>query len=210
MLEERSTRALIVGTSTETEILNDKSLVMRLIPKFTIMCINTAFHYFPALDFLFFNGRFTSLGDEDFQPRSIGTIFSPVDMVKVKHYRIFRFHTRQGDFASKISTDITAPLPHGPTTLLDIVFPACAHLGFKEIYILGAEYRKDIEYKRFPEDAAIVNRAQPTMNRQAEMELAHLRLQEWNAYFEATGISCFALSKNSQTPFKKIELESLC
>jgi len=210
MLNMRSSRALIVGTSTESEILNDEALVRKLIPRFTIMCINSAFHYFPALDFLFFNGRFTALGDEHFHPRTIGTIFSPVDMLMVKNYKIFRFHTRQGDFASKISTNISAPLPHGPTTLLDIVFPACAHLGFKEIYILGAEYRQDIEYKRFSGDDAIVNRSQPTMNRQAEMELAHIRLNEWHQYFESAGISCFALSKNSQTPFKKIELESLC
>jgi len=174
------------------------------------MCINSAFHFFPALDFLFYNGRFAALGDEDYHQRSIGTIFSPVDLPKVKGYNVFRFHTRQRDFASKISTNILEPLPHGPTTMLDIVFPTCAYMGFKEIYILGAEYRRDIEYKRFHGDAAISDRKDPTMDRQQEMELAHSRLREWDQYFTEAGISCFALSKNSQTPFRKIELESLC
>jgi hypothetical protein len=209
MSEKRSKRALIVGTSPESEILRDEALVRNLLQGFSIMCINSAFQFFPALDFLFFNGRFTSLGDANFHPRTIGTIFSPVDMFRVKSYPVFRFHTMPGTFTSKISTDIFAPLPHGPTTLLDIVFPACAYMGFKEIYILGAEYRRDVEYKRFEGDSAVVNRSQPTMNRQLEMELAHLRLQQWHAYFRAAGISCFALSENSQTPFPKVALSSL-
>jgi hypothetical protein len=209
MSEQRSKRALIVGTSPEAEILRDEALVKNLLPRFTILCINTAYQFFPALDFLFFNGRFTSLSDAHFYPRVIGTIFSPLEMPRVRDYQIFPFQIRGGDFAAKISTDILSPLPHGPTTLLDIVFPACAYLGFKELYILGAEYRRDVEYKRFEGDSAVVNRAKPSMNRQLEMELAHIRLQEWKEIFDASGISCFALSPLSQTPFPKVDLNSI-
>jgi len=210
MPNQRSSRVLVVGTSPEAEVLKDEALVRRLMQNFTIMCINSSFHFFPVLDFLFFNGRFTSLSDESFNSRTIGLILSPVDMPRIKQYKIFRFHTRQGDFASPISTNITEPLPHGPTTLLDIVFPACGYMGFKEIYILGAEYRRDVEYKRFSGDELIVNRTEPTMPRRLEMELAHIRLQQWQRYFEGAGVSCCAISKNSETPFKKVGLESLC
>jgi hypothetical protein len=210
MSDARSTRALIIGTSPEAEVLRDSALALRLMKNFTIMCINTAYDFFPILDFLFFNGRFTQLSDESFHPRTIGLIFSPVDMPKIRNYKIFRFHTRQRDFESKISVDISKPLPHGPTTLLDIVFPACGFMEFKEIYILGAEYRRNVEYKRFSGDEAIVNRAEPTMPRDLEMALAHKRLLQWDCYFKETGVSCFALSRHSETPFQKVDIESIC
>ena len=209
MSQRRSKRALIIGTSPESEILRDEALVKDLLQRFSILCINTAYQFFPALDFLFLNGRFTSLGDTHFSPRVIGSIFSPLPMSRVRDYKIFPFQIRGGDFAAKISTDILQPLPHGPTTLLDIVFPACVYIGFKELYILGAEYRRDVEYKRFEGDSAVVNRSKPSMDRELEMALAHIRLQEWKEFFDDSGVSCFGLSPLSQAPFPKVDLSSL-
>lgn len=199
---------LILGTSPEIEILKDKNLVDKLENIYSIFCVNTSYYYFNNIHSLFLSGRFKNFSDNDFKDKNIKNIYTPVSMQNIKNIKVKVFSI--GGDGSTISTDIDKPLPHGPTTLLDIVFPVCGFYKIKNIYILGAEYQKDhTKYKRFYKDSSLLDRGKPAMNREKELQLAHKKLLLWHKYFKDNNINCFALSEKSETPFTKIKLKDI-
>lgn len=198
----------ICGTSPEIEVLQDTSIVENLENKYLIYCMNTSYYYFNRVDSLFLSGRFKNFSDDRFLNKNIKTIYTPLPMNNIKKIKVKKFSL--GGDKNTISTDINKPLPHGPTTLLDIVFPVCGYEKVKNIFILGAEYQKDpLKYQRFSEDSGILDRSTPSMNKEKELYLAHKKLLLWHKYFKDNKINCFALSSKSETPFKQINLKDI-
>ena len=203
---------LICGTSKEIEILKDLDLVKRIEDKFFVFCINTSYSYFNKISCLFLNGRFTHLTDESFVGKEVDQIF-----INSRYHNFSSIKTNvydikfiQGKYQSEIDININNILPHGPTTLLDIVFPFCCFNNVKNIFILGAEYPKDeIKYERHADDKKIIDRIGGILDRHTEMEMAHKKLNLWNEYFKNNKINCYALSENSETPFQKTTLSNI-
>lgn len=196
---------LICGTSPAIEIFEDQNLVNIVQEKFSIFCANTSYYYFDNIDGLFVNGKFTSLSDEQLSAKKIGTIFSSVPMNQIKNIHK-KMYIIDWEWSLDISIDIDKPLVHGPTTMLDIVFPCCGYYGVKNIYIIGAEYAN---FKRFSKDSSILPRSEhnwPIGSKEKELNLAHQKLKVWHEYFKSNNIKCFALSEDSETPFDKIKL----
>jgi len=200
---------LICGTSKEIERLKDVDLVKRIEDKFFVFCINTSFLYFNKISCLFLSPRFTHLTDEIFVGKEIDEIFigfRPHNINSIKT-NVYDLKFLSGKYQSEIDININNILPHGPTTMLDIVFPFCGFNKVKNIFILGAEYPKnEIQYERHSDDKKIVDRIGGILDRHTEMEMAHKKLILWNEYFKHNNINCYALSENSETPFEKINL----
>jgi len=205
----KDSSVFIFGTSPEIEILKDGLLVKKIEDNFKVLCINSSFHYFKKIDCLFLNGRFQNFGDSDFSNKLIDEIYIGRNSF-IKNYKIINFCLKRSSnfFLDEIKTDLNGCLPHGPTTLLDIVFPFCVYNEVKNIYILGAEYNQNLDL-RHKDDSIYINRNQPRMDKELELQFAKKKLVTWKNYFETNNINCFALSYNSQTPFEKKSLESV-
>lgn len=202
---------LVVGTSREIEIFNDRRLAERVEEKLHILCINTAFHYFNRISCLFLNGRFTEFDLGVTKGKVIDEIYAPIGCisydVKVQNFSVVASLDR---YSPEISTDLNKPLPHGPTTMLDIVFPFCAFHKVGSIHIIGAEYNtENPRQQRHIRDAAYLDRSTPSMDRELENAFALRKLDAWHDYFHRNNMECFALSPHSKTPFRKKHLSDL-
>jgi hypothetical protein len=202
---------LIVGTSREIEVFEDKRLVETLEKKIPILCINTSFHYFNHISCLFLNSRFRNMEIDGMADKRIDEIYTPFAWAshdrKVHHFRV---NVNTERYSPEISCDLNKILPHGPTMLLDIVFPYCVFHKVRTIYILGAEYDfKDDVYKRHTHDSRYINRPIPTMDRSMEHRFAMQKLHVWKEFFSKNQIDCYALSQHSKTPFQKRSLWEL-
>lgn len=201
----------ICGTSDEIEILKDSNIVKKIEDSFYVLCINTSFHFFNSISSLFLNGRFKNFTDTDFKNKKIDQIYVSFFMDSKKYeIKNFRIKTDAQNYCSEIKTNLNEILPHGPTTMLDVVFPFCAFNKVKNIYILGAEYSQNLDnYNRHSNDNYYIDRSILTMDKKLELEYAHKKLNVWNDYFNNNGINCFALSERSETPFLKKNLFDL-
>ena len=123
---------------------------------------------------------------------------------------MFRVKVSRQDFISEIKIDPNEVLPHGPTTLLDIVFPVCVFNKVKNIYLFGLEYNQDSErYFRHKVDSNYIDRSNPLMDKNIELEFARKKLIIWKDFFEKRNINCIDLSSKSETPFQKMKLEDV-
>lgn len=202
---------LIIGTGKEIEIFEDSSIVKKLEQNFIIYCINSSYYYFNKIDSLFLNCEFKNFSDKDLLPRQIKKIYCQCFMKNITEIPVKKYNIEPATYFklnNNISVNIDDNLPHGPTTLLDIVFPVCGYLGHKNIYLFGLNYPKREEnYIRFNKDSDIIKRNATTQN---ELNLAHKKIKLWHKYFKKNNVNCFDLSKKSETPFiKKDFLEVL-
>jgi hypothetical protein len=202
----KNSSVFICGTSPEIEILNDKELVKKIENNYKVLCINSSFHYFDRIDCVFFNSRFKILKDSDFSNKIIDEIYIP-QQIFIKNYKIVNFcvNSIKNVYFDEIKTKLDGCLPHGPTTLLDIVFPFCVYNEVKNIFILGAEYNQNLDV-RHSQDSTYVERKTYGMDRNLEINFAKKKLLIWKNYFEKNNINCYALSDKSETPFEKINL----
>lgn len=198
----------VCGTSPEIEVLSDRSISESISSKYKVLCINTSFHYFDSISSLFLNGRFSHVSDHTFLGKRIDRVYTSFDCdIKAYPLRYYRVAVSVERFCPEIHFDLNKVLPHGPTTLLDVVFPFCVFNKVSNIYILGAEYMRNRDSaRRHSKDNFYVDRSVPSMDAAKEMEYAHRKLQLWKACFDSMGINCFALSERSETPFQKIGL----
>jgi hypothetical protein len=207
----KNSSVFICGTSPEIEILNNKDLVKKIEDNFFVLCINTSYHYFNNISCIFFNGRYRELDELNFSNKKIDEIYIPSPN-KIKEYKTQNYciETNTEKYVDSIETDLNKCLPHGPTTLLDIVFPFCAFHEVKNIYLLGAEYiKKSDEYKRHKYDNMYLDRFNFMMDRNLELDFSHKKLNLWKQYFDKNNINCFALSEKSETPFEKLNINNL-
>jgi hypothetical protein len=207
----RGSTVFICGTSPEVEVLNDRHITESISKRYKVLCINSAFHYFDTIYALFLNGRFRHVTDSTFTARRIGQIFTPFDCdIRDHPLRHYLVDVDPERFHPEIHFDLNKVLPHGPTTLLDVVFPFCVFNKVSKIFILGAEYmRMPDGVRRHSMDGLYVDRSKPSMDTGLEMEFAHWKLQIWKACFESFGIECFALCDRSETPFEKMDLRDI-
>lgn len=199
----------ICGTSPEIEIFNDTTLVNTIENKYPILAINTAYVYFNHVSTLFLSGRFKHLTDDDFIGKKVDEIFTTENRHNFRSIKtnVYSLVVDKENFCDKIETDINRKLPHGPTALLDIVFPFCAFNEVSNIYILGCEYQKDPNiYTRHSLDSKILDRSIPAMDKQKELDWSHRKLEIWNDFFKQRGVNCYALSEKSETPFIKLSI----
>jgi hypothetical protein len=205
----KGSSVFICGTSQEIEILKDSELAKKIEDKFFVFCINSSYLYFNNISRLFLSARFIHLTDNNFKGRKIDEIFigSPSHLFRSIKTNVYSLLMKPNEYQPKIDVNINNILPHGPTTMLDIVFPFCCFNGVKNIYILGAEYPKDeMQYQRHIKDKQVLDRSATMIDRSLEMKMAHDKLNLWDKYFRDNEINCFALSANSETPFEKINL----
>ena len=200
---------IVVGTSPEIEVFEDRSLVDRVQRRFRVLCINTSFHYFDNITCLFVNGRFRNLDSETLSGKTVQEIYVPFPWKSPTHtVRHYRLATSTRVYKPEISTDLNGVLPHGPTTLLDIVFPFCVFHRVRSIHLIGTEYNA-VAPGRHRHDGTYVDRSIPSMNSLWERAFALRKLHAWKDFLAASRIECFALSPNSKTPFRKRALEDL-
>lgn len=201
----------ICGTSPEVEVLNDRLITESVSKRYKVLCINTAFHFFDTISALFLNGRFRHVDDRAFKGKNIGQVFTPFDCdVRDHPLRHYHVDVSIGRYLPEIHFDLNKALPHGPTTLLDVVFPFCVFNDVSRIFILGAEYiRNPVGPPRHSMDAVYVDRSVPSMDAVLENEYSQRKLKTWKSCFDSKGIGCFALSARSETPFEKIDLHDI-
>ncbi len=201
----------IAGTSREIEVFENKGLVERLERKLPVFCINTAYHYFNRISCLFLNGRFRNMRHDGMTGKEIDEIYAPFDLKSGdRTVRNFRIIENTKEYSPEISIDLNNALPHGPTTLLDIVFPFCAFHKVRRMYILGAEYNmEDTSNLRHTYDSLHIDRSNPRMDRQLEYRFAMQKLDAWKEFFSRTQTECFVLSDKSKTPFQKMSLRDV-
>lgn len=207
-----SKKILIVGTSQELDKLEENTNISKILEQqFIIYCINTSYIYFKNIDSLFLNGhRFKNFTDKDLnEGRYIGSIFTTTELPNIHNIKVRQLHLENMyKYNNYININIKKPLPHGPTTLLDIVFPVCCYFNHKQIYLFGLNYPKRAkDYIRFKKDKNLVNR-NDSWDKQTELNYAHKKLLLWKEYFEQHNIDCFDLSEQSETPFIKKSLTS--
>lgn len=193
--------ALICGTGPSLDCLEDRSLVEALCARFNIFCVNTSHHYFNDIDIQFIGGRYLlQVQKEFFRNKRVKFLIGESNQAHlpypyIKTTTLLSFD----DYEPSISTDITVPLPHGPTTILDIVIPTCIFCGIKWIYLLGTEYPRS-NYRRFAKDrrpGELVDGklvfTNPDLHNE-EMNWAHRKWETWKEYFKIMGVSVIDLS----------------
>lgn len=196
----------ICGTSKKIEILENQNLIKKLEEKFLIITINSSFHYFNKISTAFLNPRFFSISDMQLKPKIIGEIFSSAHLKNIKNYKVkyYSIKTSTSEYSGEISFDLNKSLPHGPTTLLDIVFPFCVFNNVKNIYLFGLDYPKnESNYKRHKNENIYIERKGFAMNKKKEMNFAHKKLKLWSKIFDKNNINCYSLSDNDEIPFEK-------
>jgi len=198
----------IAGTGRSIEVFEDKGLVEILEKRLPVLCINTSFHYFNHISCLFLNGRFRNMDYNVLAGKVIDEIYAPFRWgSKDRTARQYRVNVNTELYSPEISFDLNQTLPHGPTTLLDVVFPYCVFHKIRRIYILGAEYDfEDAGNHRHAKDSLYINRSTPAMDRKTEHQFALRKLDTWNEFFMKNQIDCYALSEESNTPFQKSSL----
>lgn len=199
----------ICGTSPEVSILEDKNILNKIENDFLVLCVNSSFHYFDKIDCLFLNGRFSNIDISNFNNKRINKIFIPFINEKFNTFdtSFFCLKISLMKFYEEISSDLNSCLPHGPTTLLDIVFPFCVFNKVKKIYLFGFEYPTNPDkYERHSNEKLYIDRSEIVMDRNKELEFAQKKLKIWNEFFIKNDIECFDLSNLSNTPFQKEKL----
>ena len=208
----KNSSVFICGTSPEVSILENKNISNKIENNFLVLCVNSSFHYFEKIDCLFLNNRFKNLSISNFNNKKINKIFTPFINENFNKFDTFYFcvNTSLMKFDEEISLDLNSCLPHGPTTLLDIVFPFCVYNNVKKIYLYGFEYPINPDkYERHSNEKLYIDRSEIVMDRNKELEFAQKKLKIWNEFFIKNDIECFDLSNLSNTPFQKEKLNHI-
>jgi hypothetical protein len=97
--------------------------------------------------------------------------------------RLILFGGSLDEIGGDISTDLTRPLPRGPTVLLSIVLPTVVWCGFEEILLIGADFPSR-GYSRFHTgvEAAPRQVRRGVEFYEREMEIGRLRARMWADY----------------------------
>jgi hypothetical protein len=208
----KGSSVFICGTSEDIEILEQIEIRNKIQEKFFVISINSSFHYFEKISTLFLNERFSSLSDSDLFGKEIGEIFSssPIENITLQEKKYFSVDVQLNQYCPSISWDLNKTLPHGPTTLLDVVFPFCVFNDVKNIYLFGMNFSSNPkEYERHKNDSLYVKERNLSMNKELEMKFAHKKLKIWKDLFEKMEINCFSVSENNTTPFEGKNLEDI-
>lgn len=127
--------------------------------------------------------------------------------------RLIVFDGPIGVITTDVSTDLTRPLPAGPTVLLTIALPAVIWSGFTEILLLGADFPHH-GYGRFHTGRADApcQLIKPLAQYEAEMEVARFRASLWAEHLrqhhpEVRVINCSP--RSGLDVFPKAELASV-
>ena len=114
----------------------------------------------------------------------------------------------RGDLlAPALTTDITMPLAHGPTTMLDLAIPAALFCGVKRIFLLGAEYStKGGHHKHFSADAGY-RASGEAHGFVGEMAKAQAKWKLWGEHCAKNGVTIHNFSLNSELDFPKLDIQ---
>lgn len=149
-------RVLICGTGPSLQRLEDPALVAAIARTHCIFCVNTAHHFFTSVDILFIGPRCEyarTVRWQHFDGKRVMRFFVGADAAQVPGTRVPVVLRDDPRPLPVISTDITQPLPHGPTTILDLAVPTAMFCGMTEVCFIGAEYHRAQPYTRFGADA---------------------------------------------------------
>lgn len=195
---------LICGTGPSLECLEDRALVKALCNRFNIFCVNSSHYYFDDIDVQFIGGGYLLQVTQDkFRNKTVKFLIGDSNKANLRFPFIqTRTVLSLDKYEPAISSDITVPLPHGPTTILDIAIPTCMFCGVKQIYLLGAEYSRT-NFRRFTIDSQ-----RPMGGFPHEMELAHRKWETWKEYFKIVGVSVVDLS-GGELNLPKLDIREL-